>query len=405
MTFVISAIAGFAAAQSVVISLWQHVCAARFSLDPASPAPDPGTPAPTFTLLKPLKGMSPEILGSLESWLVQEYPGRVEYLFGVASAEDPAFSAVTELLSRHPGCDARVVVCPPNGASNPKVSTLIQLSALATSEVVLVSDADVRAPRELLRHVAATLRQPGVGLAHCLYRLAKPSGLAMRLESIGVNADFWAQVTQARSLGMVDFALGAVMGLRREVLQEIGGFQRIAHYLADDYQLGNLVSRTGRKIELCQTTVACFSRPSGWAEVWHHQLRWTRTVRICKPGPFLMSITGNSTLWPLLWVLTQRGSPLALGLFITWMLLRVALAHLRVMKLAGGSGERSDAWLAPVQDLFQATPWAAAQVGNHVTWQGRTYRVRSGGRMEPVGGAVEARPRGVERMETARSDS
>jgi ceramide glucosyltransferase len=382
MIAVLPVLAAIAAALSVGISLWQHVCALRFRFHRGDPAVPANFRYPSITVLKPLKGCDPELLRSLETWLVQDYPGRVEILFGVASAEDPVHDAVLGLISRHPGCEARLLVCPPDRASNPKVSTLTQLSALAAGEVVVVSDADVRAPSNLLRHIAATLSQDRVGLAHCFYRLANPQGLAMRLESLGVNADFWASAAQARSLGMVDFALGAVMGLRREVLEEIGGFPEIAHFLADDFQLGNLVARTGRRIEFCATPVSCHSRPAAWLDVWRHQLRWTRTVRICKPGPFLLSITGNPTLWPLLWLVTGGRSEAAILLFAGWMSVRVGLAHQRARRLAGDAPGRTDAWLAPVQDLIQAVLWGTAQVGNSVTWQGQKYRVHPGGHME-----------------------
>jgi hypothetical protein len=51
-----------------------------------------------------------------------------------------------------------------------------------------------------------------VGLVHCFYQLANPTTPAMRWEAIAINADFWSQVLQSRSLKPLDFALGAVMG-------------------------------------------------------------------------------------------------------------------------------------------------------------------------------------------------
>ena len=42
----------------------------------------------------------------------------------------------------------------------------------------------------------------------------------------------------ARLLGVAEFALGSTMVFRAETLRQIGGFEAIADYLADDYQLG-----------------------------------------------------------------------------------------------------------------------------------------------------------------------
>ncbi len=62
-------------------------------------------------------------------------------------------------------------------------------------------------------------------------------------------------------LAPLDFALGAVMVTRREQLAKIGGFEALADYLADDFQLGNRIVRiAGKRIALCPVVVDCLSR-------------------------------------------------------------------------------------------------------------------------------------------------
>ena len=159
---------------------------------------------------------------------------------------------------------------------------------------------------DFLQNLVDPFREPEVGLVNCFYRLANPATVAMRWEAIAINADFWSQVLQGRTMQPLDFALGAVMATRREALEEIGGFGALADYLADDFQLGNrIVRHAGKTIALCPVVVDCFSPPMNWREVWAHQLRWARTIRVCKPLPYALSILSNATLWPLLWVLVQ----------------------------------------------------------------------------------------------------
>ena len=67
----------------------------------------------------------------------------------------------------------------------------------------------------------------------------------MQWEAVAINADFWSSVLQARSLKPIDFALGAVMAMRRKQLEQIGGFAALADCLADDYQLGHRIARAG----------------------------------------------------------------------------------------------------------------------------------------------------------------
>jgi ceramide glucosyltransferase len=259
------------------------------------------------TLLKPLKGCDAETEECLRSWLIQDYAGPVQILFGTASADDPVCEVAKKLIASYPECDAQLVVCRESLGPNAKVSTLIQLDSLARHDVVIISDADVRVPPDLLSNVVAPLREAKAGLVNCFYRLANPSTLAMRWEAICVNSDFWSQVLQSRSLKPLDFALGAVMAVKREALVQAGGLSALAHYLADDYQLGHFIAAKGWRIELSPVVVDCWEPPMNWRQVWRHQLRWARTIRVCQPIAYFFSILSNATLWPtLLLLLGQR---------------------------------------------------------------------------------------------------
>ena len=154
---------------------------------------------PAMTLLKPLKGVDSATLECLESWFRQDYPGEFEILLGVASPDDPVCSVVAELLERHPGVPARLIICQPILGPNAKVSTLAHLIESARHPVIVVSDADVSSGTSFLRQLAAALADPRVGLVNAFYELANPRNLAMRLEALAVNADFWTQVLQGIS--------------------------------------------------------------------------------------------------------------------------------------------------------------------------------------------------------------
>src|SRR5439155_11727545 len=95
---------------------------------------------------------------------------------------------------------------------------------LGAHDLFVISDADVRVPPDFLANVLAPLHDAQIGLVNCFYRLANPVSLPMRWEAVAINADFWSQVLQSRSLKPLDFALGAAMALRRADLDRIGGF-------------------------------------------------------------------------------------------------------------------------------------------------------------------------------------
>ena len=390
---------------SLALALWQFLVAMRF---PLHQRVADRSFTPPVTLLKPLKGADAETLRCLESWLTQDYAGAVQILFGVESATDPVCELVRRLLAAHPGREARLVVCSESLGSNAKVSTLIQLQRLTRHDLITISDADVRVPPDFLTNIVSPLRDPAVGLVNCFYQLANPATLAMQWEAIAINADFWSQVLQSRSIKPLDFALGAVMATTRQQLEAIGGFNALVDFLADDYQLGNRIAKRGGRVVLSPVVVECWESPKNWSEVWRHQLRWARTIRACQPLPYFFSLLGNATLWPLLWVIaaiattgeisgttTVSGAtvsvvvslhPLSQALMVAlviW-LARVLTAMRQESRLTRSHSHWAFFWLVPIKDVLNVALWALAVLGKTVEWRGQRYRVQRGGKLVKV---------------------
>jgi ceramide glucosyltransferase len=372
---VLNFIFGSLAVLSLLLLLWQWVAARRFPLHERK---SDFSFAPAVTLLKPLKGCDAETEACLRSWFRQEYNGKVQLLFGVASQTDPVCEVVRKLQKEFQRADAGLVVCGPLSGANLKVSKLVQMERLAKHEVLVISDADVLVMEDCLANAVAPLKDSRTGLVNCFYRLANPSTLAMRWEAVAINADFWSQVLQAQSLKPLDFALGAVMLTRRAQLQEAGGFEGLKDCLADDYQLGNRIVRRGHRIALCPVVVECRSEPMGWGEVWRHQLRWARTIRVCQPLPYFFSILSNPTLWPLVWLFAVP-TKLSLGFAVACWAVRCLTSLDLQKRLTRQQAQLGLAWLALVKDLLQAGIWLLAFCGNRVEWRGERMKLRRDG--------------------------
>ena len=96
----------------------------------------------------------------------------------------------------------------------------------------------------------AALSQPSfrtqtVRVVTCPYRAVPGKGFWSRLEALGMNTQFLAGVLVAWLVGEMDFALGPTLAARREVIEAMGGFDELGHYLAEDFVIGNLASRLG----------------------------------------------------------------------------------------------------------------------------------------------------------------
>jgi ceramide glucosyltransferase len=366
---------------SFALTCWRWIVSVRFPLHRRMPIP-PSLPG--LTLLKPLKGLDTETKECLRSWFAQKYPGPLQILLGAASADDPVCALALDLLSEFPQTDARLIICAENLGANAKVSTLRQLESHVRNPLLMISDADVRVPSDFAANVVPHLAEPSAGLVNCFYRLANPATLAMQWEAVAINADFWTQVLQSRSLKPVDFALGAVMTLSAAQLKAVGGFAALADYLADDYQLGRHVARQQGKIEFATVVAECWESPMNGRQVWGHQSRWARTIRVCQPWPFFMSILNNSTLWPLLWVAVVR-QPAVLAVCGGCVLLRIGTAMHQQIRLTQSRACLAYFWMPPVKDLLDVLIWAGAFLGNHVTWRGERYRILRDGKLSKAG--------------------
>ena len=402
---IVDVILGSLTGLSLLLLIWQWWAARRFPLHQR--IAHPGF-SPAVTLLKPLKGCDPSTESCLRSWFTQVYSGQVQILFGVADVSDPVCEVVRKLMVEFPQSDAQLIVCSDMKGVNAKVAKLATLEPLAKHEIFIVSDADVRVPADFLQNVVAPFApKPGrdsqVGLVNCFYRLANPSTLAMQWEAVAINADFWSQVLQSRSLKPLDFALGAVMATGRNHVREIGGFQSLADCLADDYQLGNRIARNGYSIALCPVVVDCWDPPHGWRAVWKHQLRWARTIRVCQPVPYFFSILSNAGVWSMLWFIAacmgismdfDSGHEM-MTLMVdvpVWkvlasagcLLTRVVLASDLQRRLTGSSKAFVFAWMVPIKDLLQVAVWFLAFAGNDIEWRGQRYRLAADGTMHSL---------------------
>ena len=375
LEYILGALAGL----SCALGGWQWLAARKFPLHQKIAAPDF---APAISILKPLKGCDATTRDSLQSWLRQIYAGQLQIIFGVADEKDPVCEIVRQLLAENSSANAQLVVCTKLVGANAKVAKLVQLEKLAAHDLILICDADVRVPPDFLANFVAPLRAEKVGLVNCFYRLANPATAAMRWEAVATNADFWSQVLQSQTLKPLDFALGAAILLRRKALNEIGGFAALADCLADDYQLGHRVAKNGHAIALCPVVVECWDAPQNWRQVWSHQLRWARTIRVCQPLPYFFSILSNASWWPGLWLVVSLVAAKIFCAALTatlFLLMRILLAQDLQRRFTPERKLVSPAWLVPVKDGLTAAIWFFAFAGNTVEWRGRRMRLRRDG--------------------------
>lgn len=332
--------------------------------------------AEPVSILKPVHGRDPGFYEAIRSHAVQDFP-EYEILFGVERASDPAVPEIRRLIEEFPDRAIRLVVSSAQ-APNGKAARLAALAAEARYPVLVVNDSDVSVPPDYLREVTAPLEDARTGLVTCLYR-ARGGSFATRWEALGVATDFAPGVMVARLLGMGGFALGSTMALRAAVLREAGGFEALREYLADDYQLGLRVAHLGYRVTFARTVVETRLGGESWGDVWKHQLRWSRTIRVSRPGGYYGSLITHATLWGL--------AAMAAG---AWEAGAAALALRLAAGVAAGWGVLGDRMtllllpLIPLRDLWGFAVWLAGLAGSTVEWRGQRLALSRDGKIQRI---------------------
>jgi len=337
---------------------------------------------PPVSILKPLKGLDPQLLENLLTFCDQNYP-RFQLVFGAADADDPAVAVVRGLQEQRPELDIALVIDSRLHGSNQKVSNLINMLPAARYGVLVLSDSDIRVPRDYLRRVVAPLRDSRVGLVSCLYRAVPGQrNLPTALWCLTINTMLTPQILVARKVEKPTYAFGATLALRRETLEAVGGFRAIANMLADDYWLGNRIAARGWELHLSTCVVETIVAVDSWQGLFHHQLRRARTNRTQRPGGYFGTILTYSFLWAALALGTVHPWTAAAGLGV--LALRLASAAAMARRYLGCPFRPLDIPLSLLTDALLVAVWALGFFGNSVWWKGKRFRVLKSGEMVAV---------------------
>jgi ceramide glucosyltransferase len=341
---------------------------------------------PPLSILKPIRGRDPKFYEAIRSHAVQDYP-EFEILFGFSDPNDPALADVARLQAEFPRLPISTHLVSTK-APNTKVGVLAELARHARHSVLLVNDSDILVEPGYLRAVAAPLADPAVGLVTCLYRAASNSWPG-RAEALGIATEFAPSVLVARLLGVAEFALGSTMVFRAGDLRAIGGFEALADYIADDYQLGARITALGRRVEFSPLVVETDLGGESWLETWRHQLRWSRTIRVSRPSGYYGYVVTHATLWSLVAFAFGQWWAGAAALAI-----RIAAGMVVAAGILRYRPIVRDWWSIPLRDLFGFAVWLAGLSGADVYWRGRHLTLRPDGRLQPEHAAARRAAQG-----------
>jgi len=336
----------------------------------ARPALRPAHPRPV-SILKPLKGADPALADNLRSLFAVAARDH-ELVFALADADDAALPIVQALMVEHPEVSARLVISARRIGPNPKVNNLAIAAAAATHDLLLISDSNVRVERGYVEDLVAHLEDSA--LACSLIRGSGESGLGGRLEAFQLNSFVMSGVAAWTDLFGGTAVIGKSMLLRRETLAEIGGFEFLSQFLAEDQVCGEEVARRGGRVVVSGRPVDNTLGRLSVRDFCRRHVRWACMRRRNNLTAYAAELLLNPVGLALIALVALRSTQVVAAFG----------AALLAMSLLGLSSERRlgirrAALHYPAVELLRATlvlalwPWPL--VTSRVTWRGHRLRI------------------------------
>jgi len=361
----------------IVYTLLAGVLIGRFfSRVPAEP-----TSFPAITVVKPLHGEEWTLFNNLVSFCQQDYPGPVQFLFGVHDSADPALRTVEQLRRQFPQADITVVADARLYGPNRKMSNIINMLPSAQHDVLVFADSDVSVEPDYLRHIVGELQKPEVGLVTCVYRGQPDPGFWPRLSAKATNYQFLPGVVTGLALGMARPCFGQTIAMRRATLDKIGGFSQFVRHLAEDHAIGEAVRMVGEKVAIPPFTVAHACVETTATKLIAHELRWSRTIRMIDPIGHLGSALMHPLPFAVLAVLLSDGAGWAWILTVAAMLARLAL---KMQSDRALKQPQQYLWLLPFWDIVSFSIFVASFFSTRVIWRGFSFKVDGNGMLSAV---------------------
>jgi ceramide glucosyltransferase len=335
---------------------------------------------PAVTVLKPVHGLEKDLRKNLRSICIQDYP-EFQVVFSVQEPSDPAIPLLYD-IQREFGSE-RVTVAIEDfwAGSNGKINNMIVGLRRAKHDVLVISDSDVRLRPDYLKTIVAPLADPQVGCACTLYKGTCASRWFEKMELLTLNADFMTSVIFAHVSGASKFCLGASAALRRSTLDNIGGFEALADYLVEDYEMGRRIWVSGKKIAVIPYFVDSMVDLKTLSQWWNHQVYWDQNTRAARPVAFFATVLIRSIPFALLYAAMRLFDATSLIILATALAVRLATsAFILGWGFRDREGLRS-LWLLAFRDIAALVSWFLAFVKRTTIWRGNEFILTRDGRL------------------------
>ncbi|XP_059469789.1 ceramide glucosyltransferase [Neocloeon triangulifer] len=231
-------------------------------------------PYPGVSILKPLMGVDPHLLGNLETYFTLSYP-KYELLICIEDESDPAIMIAKSLIEKYPTVDARLFIGGEDVGVNPKINNMQPGYAASKYELIMISDSGIRVKEDTLLDMVSYMKDD-IALVHQMPFTCDRDGFAATFEKI-----YFGTIQSRIYLSAEFFSIICHTGMstlmRKKLLDEVGGIRAFGCYLAEDYFFAKSLRDRGWKS--CISSQPALQN-SGICDISSFQKRLTRWVKL-----------------------------------------------------------------------------------------------------------------------------
>ncbi|PVG00203.1 hypothetical protein CPB86DRAFT_813258 [Serendipita vermifera] len=390
-----------------------------YLVEPRSPlASAPPDAVEGVSILRPLKGLDPNMYESLETSFTQLYP-KFEIIFAVADPDDPSLKIARELIEKYPHVDARITIGEQIVGVNPKINNLMEAFGTAKYDILWVIDSNAQVVPDTLARSVDSLTyirpsKPRVGLVHHVpYAVASAhnSTIGTQLERAFLNTNHAKMYIALNTVAVESCVMGKsnlyrrsdvekIMGTRTPIAQRdhnwqdgpaLHGLPSVGRFACEDAKIGESIwHELGLSHSLSSDVVTNVLGPMTLLSYIDRRARWIRVRKHTVPAATLVEPFQECILAGL--ILSWAISFLTEGTIPSWVTFFLQLCIFLAIDLEvrytitstpfESSGERWAfifAWLG--REALAFPIWIYAMFGNHISWRGVNYRILGDGEM------------------------
>ncbi|KAJ3556437.1 hypothetical protein NM688_g2026 [Phlebia brevispora] len=372
----------------------------RYRSRPRSPsATADRNSVPGVSILRPLKGLDPNLYENLESTFKQEYPN-FEIFLAVESEHDQALPVVRELMAKYPNVDAHVTIGAEVVGVNPKVNNLMKAYQRAKNDILWVLDSNIMVDSGR-RRVAL--------IHHVPFAFATEQTLGSLIEQAFLNTNHARMYIAINTVAIDSCVVGKSNLYRKSDLERVDGTLKpvtvsssrpqekglaaFGRFLAEDNMIASalwheLDLRHDLSCDVARNAVGNMSL----ADYFWRRVRW---IRVRKRMVFAATMIEPFTESVVAGVLASIGLRYLFGIPPGVFLLIHTLAWLSLdldvyASIAGHPLTAGAAWWKfvgawAIRESLALPIWLFAIWGSTVSWRGRQYIVMRNGEVQKAG--------------------